>query len=290
MISFWGEDCLKKAVIARVKEHQRLDQIIQGTYWDGARGCAIGCVLHSGDHMAYETQLGLPVFLAYMDEHIFEQLPLEEAKGWPLRFIEAVPVGVDLDLIFPRFVHWLLSDPHGLREAADARTRRIMDDIATLYARRIQGIPFDQARAGAARASAEASAQASAWAAEASAQASAWAAWASAGAARASALAARASAEAARASAEASAGASAGAAWARARAAGVSAGAAGASAGASAGAAWVSAEAARVNAIRRQAEYLIAVLQSYESKPARVTAPCDPAQDLSELIAEAQKR
>jgi hypothetical protein len=32
------------------------------------------------------------------------------------------------------------------------------------------------------------------------------------------------------------------------------------------------------------------VLQSYESKPARVTAPCDPAQDLSELIAEAQKR
>ena len=50
-----------------------------------------------------------------MNEHIFERLPLEEAKGWPLRFIEAVPVGVDLELVFPRFMHWLLSDPDGMR-------------------------------------------------------------------------------------------------------------------------------------------------------------------------------
>ena len=49
MLSFFGEPCLKAAVVKRVKEHQRLDQIIQGTYWDGARGCAIGCVLHSGE-------------------------------------------------------------------------------------------------------------------------------------------------------------------------------------------------------------------------------------------------
>ena len=193
MLSFFGEPCLKQAVVARVKEHQLLDQIIQGTYWDGTRGCAIGCVLHSGDHMAYETQLGLPVFLAYMDEHIFERLPLEEAKGWPLRFIEAVPVGVDLELVFPRFMHWLLSDPHGMRESADARTLRIIDDLTTLYARRIHGLPFDQASA-------------------------------------------------------------------------------------------------RASAIHRQADALIAVLQSYESKPGPVNAPCNAAQALSELIAEAQRR
>ena len=254
MLSFFGEPCLKKAVIARVKEHQRLDQIIQGTYWDGTRGCAIGCVLHSGDHMAYETQLGLPVFLAYMDEHIFERLPLEEAKGWPLRFIEAVPVGVDLELVFPRFMHWLLSDPHGMRESADARTLRIIDDLTILYARRIHGLPFDQASAQAAwtcvraaRASAQASVQAAGAcvrAARASAQACARAAGACAGAAEASALAAGASAEAC-------------------------------------------ARAAGTIAIRRQADALIAVLQSYESKPGPVNAPCTPAQDVSELIAEA---
>jgi hypothetical protein len=251
MISFWGEDCLKKAVIARVKEHQRLDQIIQGTYWDGARGCAIGCALHSGDHMAFETQLGLPVFIAYMDEHIFEQLPLQEAKLWPLRLIEALPVGVDLHLVFPRFMHWLLRDPHGMRESADARTRRIIDDLTLLYARRIHGLLFDQASAEAsaeaARACAEAARGRTRACAQASAWASAWAAWASV--------------QAARVSAEASA-------W----------------------AAQASVQAARVSAIRRQADYLIAMLQSYESKPVRVTAPCDPAQDVSELIAEAQRR
>lgn len=206
MLSFFGEQCLKDTVVARVKEHQRMDQIIQGTYWeqcgDGVfRGCAIGCVLHSNDHMAYERQLGLPVFLAYIDEHIFESLPPGEAKFWPLRFIEAVPVGVDLELVFPKFMHWLLSDPEGVRQHADARTLPIIDSLVTMYARRIDGVPFDS------------------WAAAlAAARAALAAAWAAAGAARA---------------------------------------------------------AGKNESIHRQADYLISLLQSYESKPILVTAPCE---------------
>ena len=221
MMSFFGSQCLRDAVVERVREHQRLDQIAQSIYWDGSKGCAIGCVLHSGEHMAFEQQLGLPVFLAYLDEHIFEKLPLEEAKGWPLRFIEAVPVGVDLELVFPRFMHWLLSDPDGVRQYADARTVPIMDTIVAMYARRIEGIPFDVAAAGAA----------------------VDAAWAAAGAAG---------------------GDAAGAAWAAARAA------AGAAVDA-ARAAWAAAWAA---AIRRQADYLIALLQGYESQPLADLPPC----------------
>ena len=34
MLSFFSEQCLKDAVVERVKEHQRLDQIIQGQYWE----------------------------------------------------------------------------------------------------------------------------------------------------------------------------------------------------------------------------------------------------------------
>src|SRR6185295_6764033 len=168
MISFFGETCLKDAVVARVKEHQRLDQIIQGTYWDGAKGCAIGCVLHSSDHTAYETQLGLPVFLAYMDEHIFESLPPKDAVLWPLRFIEAVPVGVDLELVFPRFMHWLLSDPEGMRKQANAETLPIIDSLVMIYARRIEGAPFDIGAAARAAGAAAGAAEA-AWAAEAAA-------------------------------------------------------------------------------------------------------------------------
>ena len=164
-MSFFGSQCLRDAVVERVREHQRLDQIAQLVYWDGSKGCAIGCVLHSGNHLAFEQQLGLPVFLAYMDEHIFEKLPLEEAKGWPLRFIEAVPVGVDLELVSPRFMHWLLSDPDGVRQYADARTVPIMDTLVAMYARRIEGIPFDVAAAWAARAAAWAAAAGAAGAA-----------------------------------------------------------------------------------------------------------------------------
>jgi hypothetical protein len=236
---------LRDAVVERVREHQRLDQIAQQVYWDGSKGCAIGCVLHSGEHMAFEQQLGLPVFLAYLDEHIFEKLPLEEAKGWPLRFIEAVPVGVDLELVFPRFMHWLLSDPDGVRQYADARTVPIMDTIVAMYARRIEGIPFDVAAA---------------WAAG-------DAAWAAAVAAAGDA--ARAAGDAAWAAARAAAGDAAGA------AAVAAAGAAAGAAGDAARAAWAAAgDAAWAAAVRRQADYFIALLQGYESQPLADLPPC----------------
>ena len=94
--------------------------------------------------MAFETQLGLPVFLAYLDEHIFEKLPLDQAKAWPLSFIEAVPVGADLELVFPRFMHWLLSDPLGVRRHANAETVLIIDSLVRMYADRINGVPFNE--------------------------------------------------------------------------------------------------------------------------------------------------
>ena len=156
MLSFFGEPCLKEAVVARVREHQRLDQIAQQIYWDGQKGCAIGCVLHSGEHMNFERQLGLPVFLAYMDEYIFESLSVNESKAWPLRFIEAVPVGVDLELVFPRFMHWLLTDPQGMRQYANRETIVVIDRLATMYARQIEGLPFDVTAARAADAAARA--------------------------------------------------------------------------------------------------------------------------------------
>ena len=208
MLSFFGEQCLRDAVVERVREHQRLDQIAQQIYWDGSKGCSIGCVLHSGEHLDFERQLGLPVFLAYMDEHIFDRLSLDEAKGWPLRFIEAVPVGVDLELVFPRFMHWLLSDPDGMRQYANARTLSIIDSLVSMYARRIEGVPFDAAAAkSAARSAADNAARYAARSAE----------YAAVSAAKSAALSA---------------------------------------------------------AINRQADYLIALLRSYQSQPVLVYAPC----------------
>ena len=274
MISFFGNQCLRDAVVGRVREHQRLDQIAQRIYWDGSKGCAIGCVLHSGEHMAFEEQLGLPVFLAYMDDHIFESLRLAEAKAWPLRFIEAVPVGVDLELVFPRFMKWLLSDPDSMRKYADADTLPIIDSLTEMYGRRIEGIPFDAARAAsiarAADNAADNAAARAAWAAVEAANAAGRAAWAADRAA----WAANATDMAALATAWATATAADRAAWAdnaTDMAAWVANATARAAYRATVSAAWATraavAAADMAASINRQADYLVALLRGYESNP-----------------------
>ena len=279
MISFFGNQCLRDAVVERVREHQRLDQIAQQIYWNGSKGCAIGCVLHSGEHMAFETQLGLPVFLAYMDEHIFESLPLAEAKAWPLRFIEAVPVGVDLELVFPRFMKWLLSDPDGMRQFANADTLLIIDSLTEMYGRRIEGIPFDAASVArdadrAARAAARAADSAAraadnatgraAWDAARAADSAAWAADNATGrAAWDAARAADNAAWAADSAADSAAWAADSASW----AADNADNAADNAARAADSAARAAGNAARAASINRQADYLVALLRGYESNP-----------------------
>ena len=259
MLSFFGSQCLKDAVVARVREHQRLDQIAQQIYWDGSKGCAIGCVLHSDEHMAFEQQLGLPVFLAYMDEHIFESLPLDEAKAWPLRFIEAVPVGVELALVFPRFMHRLMSDPQGMRQYANRETLPIVDTLVELYARRIAGTPFVDIVAAERAAW---SAESAAWSAESAAWSAAWSA------ARSAERRAAWSAERAARSAESAAWSAAWSAESAARSA-VSA-----ARSAARSAAWSADRAARRAEVRRQADYLVALLQSYDSLPLAGLPPC----------------
>jgi hypothetical protein len=255
MLSFFGEQGLKDAVVARVKEHQRLDQIVQRIYWDGSKGCAIGCVLHSDDHMAFERQLGLPAFLAYMDEHIFESLPAHEATQWPLRFIEAVPVGVDLDLVFPRFMYWLLTDSLGVRAYANVETAKILDTLARMYSLRIDGIAFEgDAARSAARSAACSAARSAAWSAARSAESAARSAESAAWSAAENAWSAAESAESA--------------AWSAARSAAWSAESAAWSAARSA--AWSAARSAEIN---RQADFLISLLQAYESTPLN-TGPC----------------
>jgi len=97
--------------VARVKAHTAADEIIQGMYWERGHGCAVGCVIHGSEHPHYETELGIPRQIAYLQDRIFENLPLAEAKEFPLAFLQAIPVGTDLSMVIPNFIIWLLSDP-----------------------------------------------------------------------------------------------------------------------------------------------------------------------------------
>lgn len=108
MLTFFAEPALKAAVRHRVAEHKRLDQIVQRTYWSDGKGCFIGCSLHSNQHKDFERLLGLPTWLAYLGESIFERLARINAVEFPLALYDAIPVGADLEPAREAFLQWSL--------------------------------------------------------------------------------------------------------------------------------------------------------------------------------------
>ena len=143
---------LKAQFVALITAHEAADEIVQGTYWNDGRGCAVGCSIdslnritgtrHSHDnHAAYESLIGVPRILARLEDGIFEGLPLDVAKTWPRRFAEAIRPGADLSGVWTCFAVWLLTDAeHGvIRFAKNKRQRTAIQAVAELYSRQIAG-------------------------------------------------------------------------------------------------------------------------------------------------------
>ncbi len=124
MISYKNDPKLKKLFVAEIEKHRKADQIIQGTYgqengkW---KGCAVGCSIHSlntklgkayktNDHTVYEKELGIPEWLARLEDTLFESLSVQDAKKWPGQFAKAVPVGVNLEPVKWKFCAHLMKE------------------------------------------------------------------------------------------------------------------------------------------------------------------------------------
>ena len=110
MLAFHNSADLKAKKLKQVLAHQAADEIVKGQYWQGGKGCAVGCTIHGSNHGDYETKMGVPRMLARLEDLIFEGMPNADAKLFPARFIEAIPVGADLSLVGWKFLHWLIVD------------------------------------------------------------------------------------------------------------------------------------------------------------------------------------
>ncbi len=99
MKAFHNDIEVQNKYLARVLDHAIADEIIKGQYWTNGKGCAVGCTIHSSNHSAYETELGVPQWLARLEDTIFEGLSNESAKLWPVEFLAAINIGADLDKI-----------------------------------------------------------------------------------------------------------------------------------------------------------------------------------------------
>jgi len=73
-----------------VAEHLAADAVIQGTYWKEGRGCFIGCLAHSANAEDITQTYGIPLPLIRIAEHIFENLPADEARDFFAAFPDAI--------------------------------------------------------------------------------------------------------------------------------------------------------------------------------------------------------
>jgi hypothetical protein len=108
MIAFHGKKEIKAKYLKRVRAHQKADEIVKGQYWTEGKGCAVGCTIHSSSHNAYETELGIPEWLARVEDVIFEGLPNDRAQKWPSQFLNAIKVGADVNKVEAPFVIFIL--------------------------------------------------------------------------------------------------------------------------------------------------------------------------------------
>lgn len=142
MKAYHGDPAVKEKYLARVRAHRVADQLVQGNgYWNGGKGCVVDCTIHGDSYKAYETELGIPVCIAWLQARLFEALPEADARVWPEKFLAAITEGADLGGVLDRWLHWLLVDPVDgvIRLAKTDRTRDAVAAVAGLYERKIEG-------------------------------------------------------------------------------------------------------------------------------------------------------
>lgn len=201
LLAFKDDPAIKDKLLERIGEHERRDAIIKGTYGElngHFRGCAVGCSLHDWDtkevinsnmHALYPERLGLPAWLAYLEDRIFESLPEKEATTWPRRFAEAIPVGADFskladELSIKRLERTLELKPNWPENIADQVSEAIEEVIAALRDGDEDRRNSAESAAGSAARSARSVARSAESVAESAARSARSAAWAAGSAAR----------------------------------------------------------------------------------------------------------
>jgi len=91
--AFKNSQQIKTKFIQRLESHYIQDEIIKGQYWEDGKGCAVGCTIHSDSHNCYETELGIPEWVARLEDVLFEGIPNEYAKEFPLKLLKSIPIG-----------------------------------------------------------------------------------------------------------------------------------------------------------------------------------------------------
>ena len=175
LLSFKADESVKQFYLNRLLAHEKADEIIQGVGWEDGKGCAVGCTLNNYDHAAYETELGLPEWLARLEDTLFENIPNADAKKFPRELLEAIPVGRNLDKVKWQFCSYLINEniERVLKLTFEEKLKQQVLDAQ----RQVLAVHTSAIKSGVWDESAAWSAESAAWSAESAAESAAWSVW-----------------------------------------------------------------------------------------------------------------
>ena len=191
LLSFKNDTSVKESLIQRMQHHYELDEIVKGATGQDGKGCTVWCALNNGelkrgyDHSAFPDVLGLPEWLAQLQDTIFEGLDTEDAKTFSLAWPKAIPVGRNLEPVKWKLCAFLMQEniERVLQlDIADDLKKQVVDAIQGVLNVHLKAVDtgmWDDSAAESAARSAAGSAESAAWSAAGSAAGSAaWsAAW-----------------------------------------------------------------------------------------------------------------
>lgn len=108
MRAFHGDKAIKQKYVNRVRYHIAADNLIRGQGWTGEKGCAVGCTLETYDHSRYPVELGIPEWLAYLEDKLFENMSEAKSRTWPLLFLKSITPGANLETVRAPFMAYIL--------------------------------------------------------------------------------------------------------------------------------------------------------------------------------------
>ena len=117
-LSFKNDPKIKDDLIARMDKHIELDNLLQKATGEDGKGCTVWCALNNGSmHYGYNpgafpSILGLPEWLALLQEVIFEGLSVEDSKQFSSEWVRAIPVGKDLEPVKWEFCFFFGAEDH----------------------------------------------------------------------------------------------------------------------------------------------------------------------------------
>lgn len=99
MQAYHNDNNLKNEIVKKALEHEAADRVIKGTYWDGHKGCSVGCLLNDpdGGHEQYPAKFGLPEWLGHLQDFLFENMSDSLRKNWTSTLMSAIKPGVNID-------------------------------------------------------------------------------------------------------------------------------------------------------------------------------------------------